>query len=236
MNPSDYCLRDSYCKNCRKFNTSQCHPDVVVLKQGDSLKHTMMVLQNSKPGIENQLAALLHDAGKASTTELIDGAIHSYGHEKVSGEIAEAVCRRLKFDTDVIRNVRKIVENHMRPHALHDAGTAGIRKFIREVGEELVDAVVDLAAADKQGKIPKGNNIPSIREKIEKVKAIKPVTKNDSILDGLEIMKILDIKPGPKIKEVMSFLEEKGDEWIEKGKVLDKETAMNLILEKFKGV
>jgi len=204
--------------------------------EGDTFKHTMMVLQNSKPGIESQLSALLHDAGKASTTELINGAIHSYGHEKVSGEIAEAVCRRLKFDTGVIHNVRKIVENHMRPHALKDAGTAGIRKFIREVGDEIVDAVIDLARADEIGKLPKGDNIPSLMKKVEEVRKIKPVKKNDSILNGIEIMKILNIKPSAKIKEIMSFLEGKEDEYLEKGKVLDKETAEKLILEKFKGV
>lgn len=201
--------------------------------EGDAYRHTMMVLKSAPAGIENQLSALLHDAGKASTTELIDGSIHSYGHEKVSGEIAEAVLRRLKFDLPTIKNVRKIVENHMRPHALHDAGAAGIRKFIREVGEELVDAVMDLASADERGKIPSINSIPGLKKKVDDVRRFTPPKKNKAVLDGNEIMKILDIRPGSKIKEVSDYLLDLEDNFVEKGKVLDKETAKNAILDKF---
>ena len=201
--------------------------------EGSVFAHSMMVLKNASSGVENQLSALLHDAGKASTTELIDGSIHSYGHEKVSGEIAEAVLRRLKFDLPTIRNVRKIVENHMRPYALKDAGTAGIRKFIREVGEELVDAVMDLASADERGKIPSMNDIPSLKKKVDDVRRYSPPKKNKAVLDGNEIMEILNIKPGRMIKEVSDYLIDLEDNLAENRKMLDKETAKKAILEKF---
>ena len=201
--------------------------------EGDALRHTLMVLKNAPSGIESQLSALLHDAGKASTTELIDGTVHSYGHEKVSGEIAEAVMRRLKFDLPTIRKVRTIVENHMRPHALSDAGTSGIRKFIREVGDELVDAVLDLARADELGKIPQGSNIPGLKEKVDEARKFKPQTKNKAILDGTEIMQTLNIKPSAKVKEVTNFLFELEDSYIEKGKIFNKDIAKQAIIDKF---
>lgn len=201
--------------------------------EGHALIHTLLVLKNAPATVEGQLSALLHDAGKASTTEEIDGAIHSYGHEKVSGEIAEAVLRRLKFDLPTVKNVRRLVENHMRPHALKDAGVAGIRKFIREVGDELVDALLDLSGADEKGKLPQGNNIPGIREKVNEVRRFQPQKKNKAVLDGNEIMKTLNIKPSAKVKEITDFLFELEDKYAEEGKIFDKETAKNEIIKKY---
>jgi len=202
--------------------------------EGDAYRHTMMVLQNSKPGIESQLSALLHDAGKASTTEVIEGAIHSYGHEKVSGEIAEAVLRRLKFDLSTVKNVRKIVENHMKPHALSSAGSVGIRRFVREVGEELVDAILDLAHADEQGKLPRGNNVPALKERIDGIRNYKIPVKTKAVLNGNEIMSILNVKGGPIIKQVSDYLLEAEDDMAVQGKELTKEDAAKRILKKFK--
>lgn len=234
MNPSDHCLRDTYCQKCKKFNTSRCKPDVEVIKLGDAYRHTLMVLQNAPATVEGQLSALLHDTGKASTTEVLEGSIHSYGHEEVSGEIAEAVCKRLKFDADTTRKVRKLVENHMRPHVLSQAGTAGIRKFVREVGEELVDALLDLASADERGKIPRGDNVTGLRDRVKSVMntPTHSISKK-AILNGNEIMSILNIKPSPKIKEITDYLLDLEDTYAEKGQTLTKDIATKAIKTKF---
>lgn len=203
-------------------------------QEGDVFKHSMMVLQNAPAGVENQLSALLHDAGKASTTQMIDGQIRSRGHEVVSGEIAEAVLRRLKFDADTIRKVRKIVESHMRPHQLHDSGSAAIRKFIREVGEELVDAVLELASADERGKKPSLNTVPELKKRVDDVRKYQAPTKNKAVLNGNEIMEILNIKPSAKIKEITDWLLDREDWYVENNKVYDKPTAMKEIIDKFK--
>ena len=203
-------------------------------QEGDVFRHTLLVLQNAKPGVENQLAALLHDVGKPETQEMIEGTIRFFGHEKVSGEIAEAIMRRLKFDKDVVSKVRRMVENHMRPHHLtrDDAGPKALRKFIRDVGDELVDAVLDLAEADALGNLPPKNEIPDLRDKIEKVMA--PAAKAEVLpLDGNDVQELLGIKAGPEVGKVLRFLKDEKYEWELAGKEMTKKDATKLITEKF---
>lgn len=92
-------------------------------QEGDVYKHTMMVLKNAKPTLVDQMAALLHDVGKPATQEVIDGVIKFLGHESVSGEIAMAIMKRLKFDNDTTKKVTMMVKQHMRPHHLSRGGS-----------------------------------------------------------------------------------------------------------------
>jgi len=202
-------------------------------QEGDVLKHTLLVLKSAKPGVENQLAALLHDVGKPATQNVMDGLIRFIGHEKVSGEIAEAVMRRLKFDLSTVKKVRKMVENHMRPHGL-TRGTPGkkaLRKFVRNVGEEIVDAVLDLAEADALGNLPSENDIPRLRGMIDEAMDIPMVHKPP--LDGNEVKRLLGISAGPEVGRAMKFLMDKVDSYAAKGRVLSKPEAESLLLDEF---
>jgi poly(A) polymerase len=203
--------------------------------EGDVLRHTLLVLQNAKPGVESQLAALLHDVGKPESQEVIDGLIRFLGHEKVGGEMAEGIMRRLKFDGNVIRRVRSIVENHMRPHHLtrEDAGPKGLRKFIREVGAEMVGAILDMAESDQLGSIPSANTIPDLRREIDALMA--PVEKADELpVDGKDVIRILGIKPGPKVGEALVFLKDKKFDMLHKGREMTKDDAERILVEWFK--
>jgi len=204
-------------------------------QEGDVYKHTLMVLQNARPGVESQLAALLHDVGKPDSQEIVEGLIRFIGHEKVGGEMAEAILRRLKFDADVIRRVRTMVENHMRPHFLtreENAGPKALRRFIRDVGAELVDAVLDLAEADQLGAIPAKNVIPDLRTEIDALRV--HVQKAEELpLDGNDIQKILGVKQGRVIGEALKYLKDTKYDWELAGKEMTKEDASRLVLEKF---
>lgn len=200
-------------------------------QEGDVYKHTLLVLSHAPPTVVGQLSALLHDVGKPQTREFLDGKIRFLGHEKASGEMAEAILRRLKFDTDVIRKVRRVVESHMRPIDLPAASPKALRKFVRDVGEETVEAVLQLAEADALGTLPPENYVPELRKKLEEAQKI-PIAKTP-ILNGEEIMALLGIKPGPKIREVTTYLKELEDELAERGQTLDKETAKLKVMERF---
>jgi poly(A) polymerase len=203
-------------------------------QEGDIYKHTLMVLKNAPAGVENQIAALLHDIGKPSTTELVEDQIHNIGHENVGADIAEAILHRLKFDNDTVARVKKMVRNHMRPHALGRAsGPKALRKFIRDVGEEMVDSILSLAEADELGKIPATHDIPDLRKKIDDVKKQTVPIKKEPVLNGTEIMDILKIKPGAGVGEAKKFLIDLEDDYVEQGKELTKEEAKAKLLEKY---
>ena len=203
--------------------------------EGDVYRHTLKVLENAPPGVENQIAALLHDIGKPGTTKIIEDKIKSKGHEELGADIAEAMMKRLKFDNATTDKVKKMVRNHMRPHTLGpDPSIKAIRKFVREVGDEMVDCILDLARADEIGKIPPSNAIPDLKKKIEEVRKQPEQTKKGPILKGDEIMDLLGIKQGPEVGKAMNFLTDLGDEYAEKKEELTKEKAREELLKKFK--
>lgn len=205
--------------------------------EGDCYKHTLEVLRNAPATIEGQLAALLHDVGKASTQEIIDNTIHFYGHEKVGGEMARAILHRLKFDTDTINKVVKIIENHMRPFTLVNAEDKAIRKFIREMGNELEDVIAQ-ADADEKGSIPNKNEMQIVKDKIERVKNAPIKIESKPILNGNELMELFgitkkDVSKLPMIGKASKFLLDLQDEYASRNEVLTKEIAMDEVLKQF---
>ena len=203
--------------------------------EGDVYRHTLMVLQNAPAGVENQIAALLHDVGKPATTALIDGKIKSKGHEDVGADMAEAIMKRLKFDNDAIGRVKKMVKNHMRAHSLgRNSGPKALRKFVRDVGEDMVEAILALARADELGKIPPTDEIPDLKKRIEEAGKIEIKKETDTVLNGREIMELLGIPSGTEVGRAKKFLTELSDDYAEKGRTLAKEDARRALLEDFR--
>lgn len=199
--------------------------------EGDVFRHTLLVLKNAPKTIEGQLAALLHDVGKPKTQEIVENTVHFYGHDEVGAEMAEAILYRLKFDKKTIDKVVKLVREHMRPHSLEGASSKALRKLVRDIGEELTDALLDLAEADSLGSYPIENVIPELREEIKRIKESPIQVKKQPVLNGQEIMEVLNIKAGPKVGEVGKYLLELADEFASEGKELTKEIAINKLKE-----
>jgi tRNA nucleotidyltransferase/poly(A) polymerase len=202
--------------------------------EGNSFKHTLLVLQNAPPGIEPQISALLHDVGKAESTQIIENEIHHIGHEETGAFIAETILRRLKFPNETVSKVTKMVRNHMRPHSLSEGGTKALRKFIREIGDDIIDDILALARADELGKLPPANNIPDLINRIKEIQKSPTKIQKEPILTGNEIMTLLGIGQGPEVGRAKKLLLEIEDEYAEKGKILSKEEASKNLLFRFK--
>ncbi len=97
--------------------------DPVFHPEGDVWVHTMEVIDRaaafrgevSEP-YRFMLLALLHDTGKAVTTEVVNGRIHAYGHETEGLPLIEAFLRRITGEEAVIRYVLNMVPLHMKPN------------------------------------------------------------------------------------------------------------------------
>jgi len=209
--------------------------------EGDVFRHTMKVLEHAPATIEGQMSALLHDIGKPATQTLVENQIHFYEHEDVGAEIAEAMLRRLKFDVKSIERIKKVVKSHMRPYDLAGAGEKSLRKFIRDVGDELVDSILELVRADELGSLPydvKDSVYDDLKRKIEKIRSSPAKIIKTPVLNGHEIMDLFkehgrELTPGPKIKEIMNFLLELADHYASQEKMLTKEEAKDKVVEHF---
>lgn len=202
-------------------------------QEGDVYRHTLKVLENAKPGIENQMAALLHDIGKPATQRILPDKITFYEHQDAGAEIARAIMKRLKFDKKTTDKVVALVKKHMDPLTKKDISDKNLRKYIREVGDETVDSILDLARADELGRLPPKNEIPNLIERVKKIREAPVKMKKEPILNGKEIMELLNLKQGPKIGEVKDYLLDLQDEYASKDKKLTKTEAKKLLRKKF---
>jgi len=202
--------------------------------EGDAFNHMLLVLENAPATIEGQLAALLHDVGKPQTQQIMDGAIKFLGHEEVGAKIAEQILRRMKFDIETIKKVVLMVRNHMRVHSLGEASNKALRKFIREIGDEMLDAILDLAEADAKGSLPVRNDIPEVRERVKQIKESPIPVKKKPVLNGDQIMHLLNIKAGELVGQIGKYLIELEDEYAENGTPLSEDEAIKKVLENFK--
>ena len=109
-------------------------------------EHTIRVIQGTDPDRVLRLAALLHDFGKPQmkTTDS-QGVDHFQGHAAYSEELAGRILRRLKFDNDTVRRVKRLVYWHdCRP----SAAAAAVRRSVSKIGGDLFPLYLKLRRAD----------------------------------------------------------------------------------------
>ena len=176
------------------------------------------------------LAALLHDLGKlyfAVHVKKENPSRTSYhGHEHESAEIAEAIMRYLKFSNDMIEKVKGVVRYHMYPHRfIQDEGITmkGLRRFIRTMGENSLSwldvfchALADAKAKglEVEDKIVQeyANLEVKLQEALSSMSFDPNISTVPPVLNGNEVMQILNIKPGPEVGQAITYLHELQDD------------------------
>jgi len=173
----------------------------------DVWTHNLKTLQNcaSKDPI-TRLACLLHDVGKprAAKGEGEDRTFHN--HEVIGAKIAAEVGRRLKLSNKEADRLYRLVRWHMFSTTEVQTDKA-VRRFIRNVTPEYIDEMISLRRADRLGS---GAKESSWRWELFKKRVVEvqkqPFSINDLKIDGNDVMKILGIKPGREVGEVLKHL------------------------------
>ncbi len=166
-----------------------------------------------------KVAALLHDIGKPGTWEVTPEGRHTFiGHDKLGAEMVRPLAEREKWSKTLTRFVERLVLWHLRPGHLFHTGTPtakALNRFYRTVGEEVPELMM-LAFADFGATCGPGL-AGEDRERLEKclvelmdgypayIEASKRLPK---LLSGQDVMRILEIKPGPIIGEILNALTE----------------------------
>lgn len=177
--------------------------------------HLVMALKlcPNRDGI-TRLATLLHDIGKADTFKKDEktGLITFYNHEIVGAEKASVIADRLHLSKKQKEKLITLVRYHMFTVSEKQTDKA-IRRFIRQVGKEYLFDMLDLRVADRLGS---GARLTSWRtelfkKRLEEVQQ-EPFKVTDLAIDGTDVMKTLDIKPGPKVGEILDEIFEDVEE------------------------
>lgn len=128
----------------RCMETEQRHPHHCY-SVGEHILHSLKWVEADKT---LRLAMLLHDIGKPET-ETVDeeGITHFHRHAAVSAELAEAVLKRLKFDNETIRMVRKLVLYHDYGNGV-EPNMAAVRRAVSKIGEDAFPGLFAVKRAD----------------------------------------------------------------------------------------
>ena len=204
----------------------------------DLFHHLIETTKNiriNKP--ELKLAAFIHDLAKPDcwTIEKDTGRHRFIGHDELGAKKVVPFLKKLKFSNKEIEYISKMVQFHIYPSALmkdENVTERAIIRFIRKIGDDTLD-LLELARADRlsaRGPAVSDEMIEVNLSNLEKLKEkyfeISPKLKEmPKLVDGNEIMQILNLKPSPKLKEIIDEIKELQLE----GKINTKEDAINFL-------
>lgn len=171
--------------------------------------HNLLSLKNCpNPQWQVRLAALFHDIGKPRTKKILNGGATFYNHELVGAKMVERIMKRLRFSAEDSARIVNLVRNHMFYYNVDEVTAASVRRLIKKVGEENLADLIDLRIADRLGSgVAKAMpyKLRHLQYMMDKVRH-DPVSVKMLAINGEDLMKLLDIAPGPKIGAILDVL------------------------------
>ncbi|WP_407319915.1 CCA tRNA nucleotidyltransferase [Isoptericola halotolerans] len=181
----------------------------------DVYEHSLIVLDQAiaqetgpdgavpAPDLVLRLAALLHDVGKPPTRRFEPGGGVSFHHHEVVG--AKMVAKRLralKFEKQVVKDVARLVELHLRFHGYGDGAwsDSAVRRYVTDAGP-LLERLHRLTRADcttrNRRKAKRlADAYTDLEERIARLREQEEIDSIRPDLDGTQIMAVLGIPPG----------------------------------------
>jgi len=185
----------------------------------DVYEHSLTVLEQAidleegGPDLVLRLAALLHDIGKPRTRRFEkDGRVSFHHHEVVGAKMAKKRMTALKYSNEMVKDVAKLVELHLRFHGYGDGEwtDSAVRRYVRDAGP-LLERLHKLTRSDcttrnKRKAAALSRTYDGLEERIAQLKSQEELDAIRPDLDGNEIMQVLGVGPGPVIGKAYAFL------------------------------
>ena len=133
-------------------------------------------------------------------------------HEMVGAKMARKRLTELRFPKDVIADVSRLVELHLRFHGYGDGEwtDSAVRRYVRDAGP-LLTRLHALTRADcttrnarKAARL--AATYDALEARIEVLREQEELDKIRPELDGDEIMRILGLTPGPLVGKAWNYL------------------------------
>ena len=160
-----------------------------------------------------RLAALLHDIGKPKTRTLLpDGRVAFHLHEVVGAKMTRRRLTALRFPNDVVRDVSRLVELHLRFHGYGEGEwtDSAVRRYVRDAGTLLRQLHVltraDCTTRNRAKAARLSRAYDGLEERIAELSEQEELARIRPELDGNEIMAILGVPPGPVVGKARDFL------------------------------
>ena len=168
-----------------------------------------------------KLAALFHDIAKPQTqTKDPDGRIRFLGHGELGAEVVKERLTRLRFSGRVTSMTAQIVKHHLRPALIAPLGKMptkrAVYRYFRDTGDVAVDTL-HLSMADylaTRGPMLTNEewelNTRTVTHILQAglLDGAAPPAPQDRLVNGHDLIKVLGLKPGPLVGEILAQLEE----------------------------
>lgn len=187
----------------------------------DVLTHTFAVVENVRPEAHpsfdfrlTRLAALFHDIGKPKTRSIRKGkGITFHHHEVVGARMTRDRMKALKYSTEDVDAVTSLVELHLRFHTYSMGWTdAAVRRYVRDAGPLLAELNVltrcDCTTRNEKKALMLARRMDELETRIDELGEQEQLASMRPELDGVEVMKLLDMKPGRDVGRALDFLME----------------------------
>jgi tRNA nucleotidyltransferase (CCA-adding enzyme) len=197
----------------------------------DVWEHGLKALDNCTSNDPvTKFATLLHDVGKPNSLKIINGERTFHNHDVIGSRIALRIGKILKLSNKELDQLFRLVRWHMFTVSEVQTDKA-VRRFIRNVTPGYIDEMIALRRADRVGS---GAKETSWRWELFKKRIIEvqkqPFSVKELKIDGNDVMKVLEIKPGKKVGEILNKI---FSEVEEKPELNERETLLKKI-KKFK--
>lgn len=179
---------------------------------GTVWNHTLGLMchvSHYQPYLPTRLACVLHDIGKIKTKTVgEDGRIHFYDHETVGADMARDIMKRMRYSNDIIDEVCFYVKYHMVTKSWGDDLGHMKMKTLRKLmykakTEDRFNHLIEVIDCDNCSH-KKEHCMWNQGENILKVAANeKRMFGYQLPINGNEVMEVLGIEPGPKVKKYL---------------------------------
>jgi len=177
----------------------------------DVLAHTIAVVANTSPTLRLRLSALMHDVGKPRTRGFGPQGVTFHHHEVVGARMARERLRALKFANEMVEDVTRLVELHLRFHTYRMGWTdSAVRRYVRDAGP-LLDDLNELTRCDcttrnKRKAAELARRMDELEARIRELQAREELASIRPALDGRAVMEHLGLAPGPEVGRALAYL------------------------------
>jgi poly(A) polymerase len=132
-------------------------------------------------------------------------------HEVVGARMTRERMVALRYPNDEVDAVVALVELHLRFHTYRMGWTdSAVRRYVRDAGP-LLDKLNELTRCDCTTRNPKkaealAHRMDQLEARIAELREQEELAAMRADLDGVEIMKHLDVPAGPVIGKALSYL------------------------------
>ncbi|MGO9246843.1 MAG: CCA tRNA nucleotidyltransferase [Verrucomicrobiia bacterium] len=172
--------------------------------EGDVFQHTRLMLDMLPPNPDVVLAfaVLLHDVGKPPTFQRAPDRIRFNDHDRIGGDMAETILRRLRFPNEEIDKIALCVREHMRFQFVKEMRPAKLKRILARdtFPDELELHRIDCASSHR--------NMENYEFLKAKTAELPPeVVKPEPLLNGHDLL-ALGLTPGPMVGQILREVEE----------------------------